>query len=92
MFCDLLSNRLIQAGFAFFVLVVGGSLLYSWHVQRSIDTELERTNRAGQTLEQKNKIRTEKTVIQKVEGDNPDFVGKNDENANARCLKKPGYY
>ena len=40
MFCELLSSRLIQAGLAFFVLVVGGSLLYSWHVQRTTLAEL----------------------------------------------------
>ena len=39
MFRDLLSSRLSQAGFAFFVLVVGGSLLYSWHVHRTTAAE-----------------------------------------------------
>ena len=39
MFRDLLSSRWFQAGLAFFVLCVGGSLLYSWHVQRTIDAE-----------------------------------------------------
>ena len=37
---DLLSSRLIQAGLAFFVLVVGGSLLYSWHAHRATETDL----------------------------------------------------
>ncbi|MYB95353.1 hypothetical protein F4054_07315 [Candidatus Poribacteria bacterium] len=36
---DLLSSRWFQGGFAFFVLCVGGSLLYSWHVHRTIDAE-----------------------------------------------------
>lgn len=35
MFRGLLSSRLIQVGFVFFVVVVSGSLLYSWHVQRT---------------------------------------------------------
>ncbi|MYB95346.1 hypothetical protein F4054_07350 [Candidatus Poribacteria bacterium] len=39
MFRDLLSSRWFQAGFAFFVLCVGGSLLYSWHVHRTTDAE-----------------------------------------------------
>ncbi len=39
MFRDLLSSRLIQAGLVFFVLVVGGSLLYSWHAHRSTRAE-----------------------------------------------------
>lgn len=42
MFGDLLSSRLIQAGLVFFLLVVGGSLLYSWHVHRTMDTEFPR--------------------------------------------------
>ncbi|MYB95344.1 hypothetical protein F4054_07360 [Candidatus Poribacteria bacterium] len=37
MFHDLLSSRLIQGGFAFFVLCVGGSLLYSWHIHRTTE-------------------------------------------------------
>ena len=37
MLWDLLSSRWFQWGFAFFVLCVGGSLLYSWHVQRTIE-------------------------------------------------------
>ena len=39
MFGDLLASRMIQAGLVFFVLVVGGSLLYSWHVHRTTDAE-----------------------------------------------------
>ena len=40
MFRDLLSSRLIQGGIVFFVLVVGGSLLYSWHVRRATGRNL----------------------------------------------------
>ncbi len=39
MFNQLLSSRLIQAGFAFCVIVVGG-LLYSWHAQRMTEKEM----------------------------------------------------
>ena len=39
---DLLSSRWFQGGFAFFVLCVGGSLLYSWHVQRTTEAEFEK--------------------------------------------------
>ena len=42
MFGDLLSSRMIQAGLVFFLLVVGGSLLYSWHVHRTTDAEFPR--------------------------------------------------
>ena len=44
MFRDLLSSRLIQVGLVFFVLVVSGSLLYSWHVHRTTDAEFARTD------------------------------------------------
>ncbi|MDE0012507.1 MAG: hypothetical protein OXU36_15255 [Candidatus Poribacteria bacterium] len=36
---DLLSSRWFQGGFAFFVLCVSGSLLYSWHVHRTTAAE-----------------------------------------------------
>ena len=36
---DLLSSRWFQGGIVFFVLCVGGSLLYSWHVQRTTESE-----------------------------------------------------
>ncbi|MDE0017712.1 MAG: hypothetical protein OXU51_16135 [Candidatus Poribacteria bacterium] len=36
---DLLSSRWFQGGFAFFVLCVGGSLLYSWHVHRTTEAQ-----------------------------------------------------
>ena len=36
---DLLSSRWFQGGFAFFLLCVGGSLLYSWHVHRTTEAE-----------------------------------------------------
>lgn len=39
MFRGLLSNRLIQVGIIFFVVVVGGSLLYSWQTRRATVAE-----------------------------------------------------
>lgn len=51
MFRDILSgSRAIFIGVVFFVLVVGGSLLYSWHVHRSSQEELEQTKQAVQQL------------------------------------------
>ena len=38
MFKDLLSNQWIQGGFVFFVVVLSGSQLYSWHVRRTTPT------------------------------------------------------
>ena len=42
---DLLSNRRIQAGLIFFVVIVGGSQLYDWHVRRMSAAELKKINR-----------------------------------------------
>ena len=53
MFRDLLSNRLIQAGVAFFVLCVGGSLLYSWHAQRTTEAEFGPIPQGVESLENK---------------------------------------
>ena len=39
MFRDILSSRAIVIGVVFFVVVVGSSLLYSWHVRRTTDAE-----------------------------------------------------
>ena len=53
MFRDLLSSRLIQAGLAFFVLCVGGSLLHSWHVHRTTDAEFGKRPPAVSSIENK---------------------------------------
>lgn len=54
MFRDLLSSRLIQAGLVFFVIVVGGSLLYSWHVQRTTEvSELGKRPQPVMSIENK---------------------------------------
>ena len=45
MFRDLLSNRFIQAGLVFCVLIVGGSQLYYWHVRRTSEVALEQHDR-----------------------------------------------
>lgn len=56
MFRDILTSRAILAGFLFFVLIVGGSLLYNWHIRREIASELARTEQAVNDL--KNNIET----------------------------------
>ena len=55
---DILSgSRAILVGLVFFVLIVGGSLLYSWHVHRTTEAEVAETQRKVQPLEIKNKTR-----------------------------------
>ena len=64
MFRDRLSgSRAIFVGLVFFVLVVGGSLLYSWHVHRTTDAEVAETQRKGQPIENKNKTRTAEDTV-----------------------------
>lgn len=59
MFRDILSgSRAIFIGLVFFVLVVGGSLLYSWHVRRITDAEVAETQRKMQLLKNKNDMPT----------------------------------
>ena len=55
MLADLLSHRWIQGGLVFFLLCVGGSGLYLWHVQRTIDAQKAQHNRFfEQTPEKQN--------------------------------------
>lgn len=59
---DLLSSRAILAGFVFFVLIVGGTQLYSWYVLRTSTTDLEPTKQTPQVPENKNEMRTKQRV------------------------------
>ena len=45
MFRDFLSSRALHVGFVLFVLIVGGTQLYSWHVRRGIKADEARTQR-----------------------------------------------
>ena len=53
MLWGLLSNRWFQVGIVFFVLCVGGSLLYSWHVHRTTAAEFGKTPLAVSSVENK---------------------------------------
>ena len=55
MFRDLLSSRAIQFGLAFFMVVVFSSSLYSWHVQRTTQEELTRSDERLQPIADKNR-------------------------------------
>lgn len=65
MFRNILSSRGLIVGMVFFVVSVGGSLLYSWHVWRDSTAEMERTNQFLQQLKDKKETRTtqDKTVL-----------------------------
>lgn len=55
---DLLSSRWFQGGLIFFLLCVGGSLLYSCHVHRTTESDMERHDRFTQGLEKQNETHT----------------------------------
>ena len=79
MFRDVLSNRGLIAGLVVFVLIVSGSLLYSWHVRRASEAEFQRGDRFLQGLEKKSETRTETPATQPVEIETPDFVSTPEE-------------
>ena len=59
MFRDRLSgSRALLVGVVFFVLVVGGSLLYRWHVHRTTNAEVAETHRKVQPLKNDEAART----------------------------------
>jgi len=76
---ELLSSRLIQGGLVFFLLCVGGSLLYSWHTLRTTEPEFGKRPQAVSPLENKQATSTapstgqatsiESTVLGKQDSD-----------------------
>lgn len=50
---DLLSSRWLQGGLVFFLLCVGGSLLYSWHVHRTTTAEFGKRPQPVSSIENK---------------------------------------
>ena len=81
---DLLSSRWFQGGLVFFVLVVGGSLLYSWHVLRTTESDMERHDRFSQGSEKQNEPHPAETVNVPTENGTPDFVDTPDENTDTQ--------
>ena len=64
MFRDIFSgSRLILAGLVFFVLVVGGSLLYSRHARRTNEIEVARTEQPAQPPENRKEIHTQQDTV-----------------------------
>ena len=62
MLYNLLSNRWLQCGLLFFVAVVGGSLLYSWHVRRTTEIELAPYAKFLQEFEAQKELRAAEVV------------------------------
>ena len=79
MFGDLLSRRMIQAGLVFFVLVVGSSLLYSWHVQRTTESDMARHDRFRQWRQNPSDARPAEEVNVPTGNETPGLVNTPDE-------------
>ena len=80
MFPDLLSSRWFQGGFVFFLLCVGGSLFYSWHVHRITESDMERHDRLRQGREKQNEPRPAETVSVPTDTETPGHVATPEEN------------
>lgn len=59
---DLLSGRVVLTAIVFFLLIVGSSLIYSWHARRAIDVELARTDTVLQHVNRNETHTTADTV------------------------------
>ena len=81
---DLLSSRWFQGVLAFFVLCVGGSLLYSWHVVRTTEIDMARHDRFTQGLHNPTETRPAETVNVPTETETPVLVNTPDENTEAQ--------
>ncbi len=76
---DLLSSRWLQFGLVFFVLVIGGSLLYSWHTLRTTESDLERHDQLAQGIKQNEAHPAEKVNVP-TQTETPGLVDTPDEN------------
>ena len=86
---DLFSSRAIQAGLFFFVLVVGGVQLYSWHVRRTTAAKLAPIKRLVQTLENENKTHPAQAVSVPAANEAPGFVDTPEENTDTPMSDEP---
>ncbi|MYG08678.1 hypothetical protein F4167_19105 [Candidatus Poribacteria bacterium] len=89
MFGDLLSSRWFQGGFAFFVLCVGGSLLYSWHVHRTTESDMARHDRLLLGREKQNETHPAESVNVPTDTETPGFVYTPDENTDTPRSEDP---
>ncbi len=80
MFWDILSSRGLIAGFVFFVMIVSGSLLYSWHVRRASEAEFQRSDRFLQGLEKQSKTHPTEVTDVPTSTETARFVNTPDEN------------
>jgi len=63
MFRELLSSRLILAGLVLLFVVAGACWFYSWHVKRTIEAELAKTDEMIRSLKNENDIRDDQDTV-----------------------------
>lgn len=85
---DLLSNRWFQVGFVFILLIIGGSLLYSWHIQRTTEREMERHDRFVAGQEKQNETSPVETVKVQPDRETPGFVFTPEKNTDTSMSDK----
>lgn len=60
---DLLSGRVVLTALVFFIVVVGGSLLYSWHIRRTTEAELAASDALIHYRESQNEMHTTQNTV-----------------------------
>ena len=70
MFRDILTSRLIFAGLVFFLIIVSGSLFYSWYMRRTTEAEFAQTD----TFPQHSENKRDADVSQDFEPIDPDTL------------------
>ena len=83
MFRNIHSSTSILVGLIFFVVIVAGSLLYSWHVRRTTKIQLAKTRQVPSPLENKNETQIELPTAQPVETQTPNVLMTPEENTEA---------
>lgn len=76
----LFSNRWIQAAMVFLVVVVGGSLLYRWHVHREVEAERAAHERFLQERDNRNAAAPAERPNVPTENEAPELADTRDEN------------
>lgn len=76
----LFSNRWIQAAMVFLVVVVGGSLLYRWHVHREVEAERAAHERFLERRENRNAAAPAERPNVPTENEAPELADTRDEN------------
>ncbi|RKU30521.1 hypothetical protein C6499_06010 [Candidatus Poribacteria bacterium] len=82
----ILSSRGFITGLAVFVLIVGGSLFYSWHIRRTSEAELQRSDRF---LRELGKTPPAEATDAPTDIQTPGFVDTPDENTDTLISDAP---